>query len=132
MFLLGSSCLMFGLRPVARYRWVWLLLLMIWPVPYRVEVLTFGGGPLVAGGIMVAFGAAATAVATARTPRRGLFGAAIAGAVGAVALIGLRLVFPNASMMAYQTVPAVGAALVASAWLYIDYRRRQGDSWSPL
>ncbi|MGC5257453.1 hypothetical protein ACPXCG_13955 [Gordonia sp. DT218] len=132
MFLLGSCCLVFGLRPAARYRWAWFLLLVIFPVPYRVLVLPLGGGPFAAGAIMVVFGATATAVATARTPRRGLAGAAIAGVVGMLALVGVWALFPDAPRVVFQTVPAVGAALVASAWLYVDYRRQHGASWSPL
>ncbi|MFW0795181.1 hypothetical protein AAFP30_15315 [Gordonia sp. CPCC 205515] len=131
MFLLGSCCLAFGLRPVARYRWAWLLLLMIFPLPYRLITLTLYGGPMVAGGVMVVFGAVATAVAGGRTRTSALVGAAISFGVGLVILVAVRLWDP-AAFVWYQTLPAVGASLVASALLYVDYRRRHGDSWSPL
>lgn len=132
LFLLGSCILVFGLRPVARYKWPWLLLLMIFPVPYRVEVLLLGGGPWAAGGVMIAFGAVASGVATGRTLRRGLLGAAITTTVGVIVLVSLRNFHPSAPGWVYQTLPCVGAALVASAWLYVDYRRRHKDSWTPL
>ncbi|MYR08467.1 hypothetical protein GTV32_20135 [Gordonia sp. SID5947] len=132
VFLLGGACMVFGLRPVGRYGWAWLLLLMIFPVPYRMIVLPLGGDSLAAGVVMVLFGAMATGVATGRTRRRGFAGAAIAAAVGVAALIGVRVLFPDAARIVYQTVPAVGAALVASAWLYVDYRRQPHESWSPL
>ncbi|GAA3700856.1 hypothetical protein [Gordonia hankookensis] len=131
VFLLGGACMVFGLRPIARYRGAWFLLLVIFPVPYRIIVLPLGGDSLAAGVVMVAFGAIATGVATGRTLNRGLAGAAIAGVVGVVALIGVWLIFPHAARVVYQTVPAVGAALVASALLYVDHRRRH-ESWTPL
>ncbi|MFW0785938.1 hypothetical protein AAFP35_15600 [Gordonia sp. CPCC 206044] len=131
-FVLGSCCLAFGLRPVARYRWVWLLGLIIFPVPYRLIVLSLGGSPTLAGLVMVVFGAFATAVAVGRTAMRAFVGGCIAAAVGVLILVFLRVVFPDAAQAVLQTLPALGAALVASALLYVDYHRRQTDSWSPL
>lgn len=131
LFVLGSCALAFGLRPVARYRWAWLLLLMIFPLPYRLITLSLHGGALVAGGVMVAFGAAATAVAVGRTAARAWVGAGIALGVGTLILLAVRMWHPFA-LVWYQTLPAVGASLVAAAILYLDYRRRHGDSWSPL
>ena len=48
MFFFGGCVLLFGLRPVLRYRWVWLLSLSLFPLPYRVAVVTLGGTPLAA------------------------------------------------------------------------------------
>ncbi|MCF3939414.1 hypothetical protein [Gordonia tangerina] len=132
VFALGSCALVFGLRPVARYRWVWFLLLMIFPVPYRMEVLVMRGGPVAAGVVMVAFAAAATWVASARTWRRGLVGASIAAVAGTMALFVVRMVFPDVRLWVYQTVPAVAAALAACAVLYVDRRRVSHVAWSPL
>ncbi|MEE4025862.1 hypothetical protein V1Y59_22450 [Gordonia sp. PKS22-38] len=132
IFVLGCCCLVFGLRPVARYRWAWFLLLMIFPVPYRLEVLLMRGGPVAAGIVMVAFGAAAVGVASARTVRRGLVGAAIAGIGGTVGLVALQVLWSDARLWVYQTVPAVVAALAACAVLYVDRRRQSHMSWTPL
>ncbi|MDY6809563.1 MAG: hypothetical protein SW127_11155, partial [Actinomycetota bacterium] len=132
MFVLGSCCLVFGLRPVARYRWVWFLALMVFPVPYRIEVLVLHGGPMASGIVMVAFGAVATGVASARTRVRGLVGASIAAVAGTVGLIGVRTLAPDVRLWVYQTVPAVLAALVACAVLYVDRRRVPHVAWSPL
>ncbi|MEE3853152.1 hypothetical protein VZC37_22635 [Gordonia sp. LSe1-13] len=131
-FVLGCCCLVFGLRPVARYRWVWFLLLMIFPVPYRLEALLLRGGPMAAGLVMVAFGAVATGVAAARTRRRALAGAAMSGTGGLVGLLAVRFLAQDAPTWVYQTVPAVIAALVASAALYIERRREHTVSWRPL
>ena len=53
LFVLGAAILLFGLRPVARYRWVWLLFLLVFPVPVRAVLLSMGGTSRAAGFIMV-------------------------------------------------------------------------------
>ena len=43
LFVTSSAVLLFGLRPVIRFAWVWGMLLMVFPLPYYLAVLTFGG-----------------------------------------------------------------------------------------
>ncbi len=131
LFVLGAAITLFGLRPVARYRWVWLILLAIWPIPTRVLVLSLGGSATtVEGAVTVAYAAAATAVAVGRTWRRAVAGAALAFVVGGVGL-GVTVVV-DAPRGAVVTLPALAAALAASAVMYAEYRHRGGHPWSPL
>lgn len=136
LFTLGGAVVMFGLRPVVRYRWVWVIFLGIFPVPVRVAILWLGGGPLIAGAVVVALASAATAVAAGRTRRRALFGAALSGAVGLVGLFALYygwIVFGGSvpPLAVMVSIPPLGCALVACTVTYIDRRRRR-VGWGPL
>lgn len=136
LFTLGGAIVMFGLRPVARYRWVWLVFLAIFPIPVRVLILWLGGGGATAGGVIVALAAGATAVAAGRTARRALFGAVVSAAVGVVALYVISLGWSHfggspAPLAAMVSIPPLLCALVACAVTYIDRRRGRGN-WSPL
>ncbi|MCX2754275.1 MULTISPECIES: hypothetical protein [unclassified Gordonia (in: high G+C Gram-positive bacteria)] len=129
LFVFGAAVLLFGLRPVARYRWVWLLLVLIFPPPVRAVVLIMGGTSLAAGFVVVLMAVAATAIAVGRTWRRKLVAALLAGAVGLVALFVLdALGAPRNIVVPY---PGLIAALATSAYMLVDYRRRGGRQWSP-
>ncbi|MCH5645645.1 hypothetical protein [Gordonia sp. ABSL49_1] len=130
VFVLGAAIMMFGLRPVARYRWVWLIFLAIWPIPTRVIVLTLGGSSFAEGAVTVLYAAGATAIAVGRTWRRAAAGAAMTMAVGLVTLVGAVAV--GGSRISMVTIPALAAALATSTVMYIDYRHRGGHPWSPL
>ena len=59
MFVLSASVVLFGLRPVIRFAWVWALLLMVFPLPYYLIVILLGGSKVAAGvGTMVIAGVA--------------------------------------------------------------------------
>lgn len=44
LFVLSSSIVLFGLRPVIRFRWVWALMFMVFSLPYYLSVVFLGGG----------------------------------------------------------------------------------------
>ncbi|MGV9714183.1 hypothetical protein ACWDTI_26400 [Gordonia sp. NPDC003424] len=124
LFLLGGAIMLFGLRPVARYRWMWFLLLSIFPAPYRLVVLSLGVSRLSVGVVTLLIAVVAAAIAVGRTPRRALAGAAIAAVVGIALLAGLTVFFPEASPIVYQWVPSIGCVFVTGVIMYVDYRRR--------
>ena len=43
LFVVGAAVVLFGLRPVTRFFWVWMLLLMVFPLPYHLTVFLLGG-----------------------------------------------------------------------------------------
>ncbi|HEY9293928.1 MAG TPA: hypothetical protein VIP98_21820 [Microlunatus sp.] len=45
-FAVGTAILLFGLRRLLQYRWAWLTLALIWPLPARLITYVFGGGDL--------------------------------------------------------------------------------------
>ena len=49
LFVLSASIVLFGLRPVARFAWVWGMLLLVFPLPYYLLVIVLGGGRVAAG-----------------------------------------------------------------------------------
>ncbi|MEP9417534.1 hypothetical protein ABLE92_24760 [Gordonia sp. VNQ95] len=132
LFFLAASIVMFGLRPVSRYRWVWLLALLIWPVPVRVVILTFGGGPVVAGAVMVVLAAVATLITVGRSGRRGAIGAGVALIVGMILLFIGDALLPGTRRAWLVVIPAIGSTLVASITMYVDYRVRHRLGWTPL
>ena len=130
-FVLASAVMLFGLRPVARYRWSWILgLIAMYPIPYRSVVLALGGDRIIAGAVMVIFAAAAAAVACARTRHHAVIAALVASAVGAVVLLGIAVFAVDAPLIVYQSVPALVGGLSAGAIMYVDHRRGL-DSWAP-
>ncbi|MFE0747760.1 hypothetical protein [Gordonia sp. NPDC058843] len=129
LFVFGAAIMLFGLRPVTRYRWVWLLFLLVFPPPVRAAVLLLGGTSLAAGFILVLMAVAATAIAVGHTWRRKLVAALLAGAIGLVALFTLSaLDAPRNVVIPY---PALIAAFATSVYMLFDYRRRGGRKWSP-
>ncbi|TWS23211.1 YfhO family protein [Tsukamurella sputi] len=131
LFLLGCSVLLFGTRPTARYRWVWVVALGIFPLPNRVLAITFGASSVALGAAYIGFGMLAAAVATGSTRRRAFLGAAVGGIGGLIALAVLALLAPGADQHLYVLIPATAAALTGSLVLYAERRRRSPD-WHPL
>lgn len=123
LFVLSSSIVLFGLRPVYRFRWVWVLLLAVFPLPYHIAVIMLGGTRTAAGGVTLIIAAAATSIAVGRTTRRGILGAAAAWAVGALILAMITLLVPQAPLLAYQTIPAITSIVLVGGTLY-SHRRR--------
>ena len=124
LFLFGGCVLAFGLRPAMRYRWVWLLSLSLFPLPYRVAVIMLGGNRISAGAVMLILATAATAIAVGRTRRSALGGAAISAGLGAVLLAVVAIVEPEARFLVYQWIPAVTCTVTTGVIYYIG--RRQG------
>ena len=90
-FVISSSILLFGLRPLARFAWVWTLPLFMLPLAYQVLVIFFGGSRVAAGAGTVLIAAAASAIAVGRNRIRALMGALAAWCVGPVSYTHLTL-----------------------------------------
>ncbi len=122
-FVAGSSMLLFGLRPVVRFAWVWVVPLMGFPLGYQLTVILFGGNRPSAGMASLAVAAAATAVSVGRTRSRALIGAVVALLVGLITLAAMATFVPDAPLFAFQTVPAALAMVLAGMSLYFYARR---------
>ncbi|OZG27011.1 hypothetical protein BH683_021500 [Williamsia sp. 1138] len=130
LFVVSAAVVLFGLRPVSRFALVWLLLLTVFPLGFRIIVITLGGTRYAAAGVMVVLAAGATALAVGRTRRRGLIGAAGTVVVGMGILLVMYVTFPTAPVMAYtQIPPLLATALVAEA-MYLYSRR--GTAKTPM
>ena len=129
LFLISASVVVFGLRPVYRFGSVWLLLLAICPLPYDIAVILLGGTRVAAGGATLIIAAVATCIAVGRNTRRGLLGAAMAWAVGAVVLAAMATLVPTAPLLAFQAVPALTSIVLVGGTLYM-YRRHGAGLWT--
>lgn len=129
LFILSASVVMFGLRPVSRFALVWLLLLAVYPLPFRILVISMGGTRYAAGFVVVAVAAGAAALAVGRTRRRGMIGAAGTLVVGTAILLVMMAFFPTAPVMAYTQIPALFAAALVCLTMYLYSRR--GESKTP-
>lgn len=130
LFFVSAAVVMFGLRPVTRFALVWLLLLAIFPLPFRILVISLGGTRYAAGFILVVVAAGATALAVGRTRRRGLIGAASTLVVGTIILLVMMVFFPTAPVMAYSQIPALFATALVCEVMYLYSRR--GEPKRPL
>lgn len=122
-FVVSASVVLFGLRPVIRFAWVWALLLAVFPLPYQITVILLGGSRVAAGAGVLIIAAAATAIAVGRTRSRGLVGAIGSWAVGLIVLMGIAVLRPTAPLFAYQMIPAVTAIAAVGLTLYFLARR---------
>ncbi|MFZ2510409.1 MAG: hypothetical protein WAW85_04885 [Gordonia sp. (in: high G+C Gram-positive bacteria)] len=127
LFLFAGCVLVFGLRPAMRYRWVWLLSLSLFPMPYRVAVISLGNTRLAAGAVMLLLATAATAVAVGRTRRAALIGGLTAACLGATLLAIVWTAAPDARVLVYQWIPAVVGALTTGGIFYVKQRRGTGS-----
>ncbi len=125
LFVLSSSLVLFGVRPVARFGWVWVLLSLISALPYQVVVIALGGGKVAAGTGTLLIAAAATAIAVGRTRKRAVFGAAGAFVFGSVFLVLLKWVAPDAAVLAYQMIPSLTAIVAVGVAAFLYTRRGQ-------
>ncbi|MET0475907.1 MAG: hypothetical protein ABW001_14840 [Mycobacterium sp.] len=123
MFVLSACILLFGLRPVTRFAPVWLMMLMAIPLPYLILVFGLGGGKVAAGAVTLFISGVGTGIALGRTFRRGLLGSVISWGVGGLVLAAMAVFFPNASLLAYQQIPALTALCVAGGGGYWLARR---------
>jgi hypothetical protein len=123
LFVLSCSIVLFGLRPVSRFAWVWGMMFMVFALPYYLMVLFLGGGKFAAGAAALIISGVATGIAVGRTMRRGLVGSVAAWIVGFAVLTTIAVLFPNAPMLVYQEVPAVTAICVVGIAMYLQARR---------
>lgn len=124
LFLLGGAVLLFGLRPVARYRWAWLALAAAWPLPYRVLVAELGGSAFVCCVLAVATAAAAVGIAVGGT--RLLVSAAVA-ATAVVGVLATDVVLLTDLPLWTQQLAAgaLASTLVGAAFLVLGRPARQ-------
>jgi len=124
-FVSSSSVVLFGLRPVIRFAWVWVLLLMTFPAAYQLGVILLGGNRASAGLAELVVAAAATAVAVGRNRGRAALGALGALLVGMAVLTAIAVLTPNAPVFVFQMVPASVAMILVGMGLYFYARRGQ-------
>ncbi|MFI5510610.1 hypothetical protein ACIA48_24370 [Mycobacterium sp. NPDC051804] len=119
LFVLSSTVVLFGIRPLIRYVWVWILLLAVFPLPYQILVVVLlGGGKLTAAVGTLLIAAFAAWICTRRGPRRGAIGALAAVLVGIVVLGVMAMFFPAAPLLAYQLVPSLAAVIVSAIGVF--------------
>ncbi|ORB25267.1 hypothetical protein [Mycolicibacterium parafortuitum] len=111
-FALSSAVVLFGVRPIYRFRWAWLLGATMFVLPYHISVVLLGGTRTAAGLVTVGIAAVATGIAVGRTTRRVIFGAIAAAVVGGLFLAGMAHWAPSAPLFAFQAVPALTATIV--------------------
>lgn len=130
VFFLGGAILVFGLRPVGRFWSVWLLLLAMSPLAYRMAAISVGGSRFAYGAVLVLLAGVAGAIAVGRTRRRAMLGFIITVAVGFMLLALMLVLSPGAHIAWLQLVPTVGAAALVGTGFYLVARR--GRSMRPL
>lgn len=123
LFVTSAAVVLFGLRPVMRYHWVWVVLGAMFTLPYHVWVILLGGTRWAAGFVTLTIASAATGVCVGRHTARGWRGNAAAWGVGSAVLLLMALVFPNSPLLAYQMVPSLSAIAIVSVLTFLLARR---------
>ncbi|WP_421874926.1 hypothetical protein [Mycolicibacterium wolinskyi] len=123
LFVLCCCVILFGLRPVIRFTWVWALFALAFSLPYYLAVVLLGGGKFAARAATLLIAAVGTGIAVGRTFRRGVLGSLGAWVVGFAVLIAIGTFFPDTPLLTYQQVPAVTAICVVGVAMYLTSRR---------
>lgn len=123
LFVVSSSVILFGLRPVIRFRWVWLLMLMSFPLAYQLSVVAFGGNRVSAGLASLVIAAVATAISVGRSRDRAAVGALAATGVGLVVLLWMAALNPAPSLLAFQMIPALAAITMVGVAMFLRLHR---------
>jgi hypothetical protein len=124
LFVLSSAVLLFGLRPVARFSWVWGMLFMMFPLPYYMAVVILGGGRFAAGAASLLIAGVGTGIAVGRTFRRGLIGSVASWVVGFAVLTAISRRAPSAPLLVYQSIPTLTA--IGGVGVFMFFSRRRG------
>ncbi|QIH98982.1 hypothetical protein BH92_03075 [Rhodococcoides fascians A21d2] len=130
-FVFGGAILIFGLRPVGRFWSVWLLLLALSPLGYRLVAVALDGGRFAYALVMVLVAGVAGAIAVGRTRRRGWLGFGCTVASGSVVAALMLTLWPGIDIVWLQLVPTVGAAVVMGLVFYGIARRGRFEARSP-
>ncbi|MBJ8346876.1 hypothetical protein [Antrihabitans sp. YC2-6] len=130
VFSASGAILLFGLRPVARFWSVWLLLLALNPLVYRMVAIEMGGSRFDYGLVLVLLAGVAGGIAVARTKRRAVWGFVCTVVIGVGCLWLLQAFWPNAHVLVVQLVPSVTAAIATGTAFFLF--RRRGEAKSPL
>jgi hypothetical protein len=123
LFVLSSSIVLFGLRPVSRFAWVWAMMFLIFTLPYFMLVIFLGGGKFAAGAATLLNAGVGSGIAVGRTLRRGIVGSLLAWVVGFSVLTVIDLLFPNTPLWMYQEIPTVTAVAIVGLVMYLAARR---------
>jgi hypothetical protein len=124
LFVLSACIVLFGLRPVARFAWVWaMVLLLVFPLPYYTLVVILGGGRAAAGAGTLLISAVGIGIAVGRTFSRGLIGSVVAWVVGALVLTIMSNFFDDAPLLAFQLIPALTTMCVVGGGFFLHARR---------
>lgn len=122
-FVVSASIVLFGLRPVARFFWVWALVLMVFPLPYYIAVIFLGGGNAAAAAGTIVIAGFATWIGVGRTWQRGLLATVLAWGPGLLILWAMTVFFPAAPLFAFQMIPAMSAIVLVGMGMYLYARR---------
>ncbi|MCX5042041.1 hypothetical protein OG921_02375 [Aldersonia sp. NBC_00410] len=117
VFVFGACTLLFGLRSTGRYWPIWLMVMALWPGPYRTAVTLLGGGWLAAGIVLLLFAATALGIAAARTIWWGLVGFTATLLIGGVIILFFDAADISGQVM--QLVPAIVSGAVVGAVLVV-------------
>lgn len=128
IFFLGGAILVFGLRPVGRFWSVWLLLLALSPLTYRMAAITVGGSRFAYGAVLVVLAGAAGAIAVGRTRRRGWLGFFSTVAAGFAVLAMMLLWWPSVHIAWLQLISTAGASALVAFGFYFAARRGKSKS----
>ncbi len=123
LFVLSSSIVLFGLRPVLRFAWVWAMMAMVFSLPYYMTVVFLGGGKFAAGAATLLIAGVGTGIGVGRNFRRGLIGSLASWVVGFAVLITIGLFFDSAPLLVWQQVPALTAISVVGLAMFFRARR---------
>ncbi len=128
-FVTASSAILFGLRPVVRFAWVWVLMLLTFPVGYQLTVIFFGGNRVSAAEATLVIAAAATAVSVGRSRNRAVIGAVATLLVGMILLVALAVSAPDAPLFAFQMLPASLSMVGVGLGMFFYARRGRTKRW---
>ncbi|WP_370332517.1 hypothetical protein [Mycolicibacterium hippocampi] len=119
-----SAIMLFGLRPVIRFAWVWaMVLLLILTLPYYLIVIALGGGNIAAGAAALVIAGLGAGIAGGPSYRRGALSSLAAWVVGFAVLAVISVFFPDSPVLVYQEVPAITALCVVGLAMFFLSRR---------
>lgn len=118
-FVLSSAVVLFGVRPIYRFRWAWLLGATMFVLPYHIAVVLLGGTHTAAGAVTLGIATVATGIAVGRTRRRGAMGVTAAVVIGGLLLSAMAHWTPWAPLFAFQAIPALAAIVVVAGALLL-------------
>ncbi|CAA0117286.1 Uncharacterised protein [Mycolicibacterium vanbaalenii] len=123
LFVVASAVVLFGLRPVIRFSWVWAMLLLVFSLPYYLAVISLGGGKVAAGAATLLIAGLGAGIAGGPSYRRGALASAAAWAVGFAILAVVAIFLPTVPMRVYQQIPALSAICVVGLAMFFLSRR---------
>lgn len=123
LFVASSAVVLFGLRPVIRFAWVWGMLSLVLALPYYIAVIALGGGKTAAGAATLLIAGLGVGIAGGTSYKRGFFGSLAAWVVGFALLAAVTVYLPDAPMRVYQQVPALTSIVVVGVAMFLLARR---------